>query len=504
MTQRELTATGILLEARQKEAADIRGQYPNGYETMPKDKQAYADGLQADIERLTVTFGEGTKELRGNQRSVLTNANGPLSLDNNRLMTPGARDDMAPDQYGFSRYQREARGRLMNFRDNEQGRRMAELFGCLAIRNASNLGDSAIMMEAKSILRDRHGIDGEMINPRMNDLMGGQNRDLTSAVESYGGVLTPTVLEAAILILQEEYGVIEKYANVVPMGAGKIKWPKRFQGPAAIHTLETLPSNFDKQLQFNSFELNAKDAYCFVSFPNQLSQDSIIPLGDYVAGQIAWAMGYRWNDDAINGDGSANYGNISGLVQQFNATLQSGGANPGLYAATSGSATDWTKITLQDFNNTKAKMRLFSPTTTNWRWFCSWAFYNIAMQPLQANGQYGFETTFQDGVVKTTTGSQRFQGHEVVIIPAPLLPSSAASAQQVCYFGDMSMAIAWGTRLGLEILSSNVAGLSFITNSTYVRGIQRGDIAVHSVGLDTVDPAGTHIAGPLVAMKTAS
>ena len=72
----------------------------------------------------------------------------------------------------------------------------------------------------------------------------------------------------------------------------------------------------------------------------------------------------------------------------------------------------------------------------------------------------------------------------------------------MCFFGFMDMAVTMGIRLGLDILSSQVAGQAFLTNSTYVRGIQRACVVPHSVGLDTLDPLGNNIAGPLIAMKS--
>lgn len=507
MTQKELTAIGILAESKTAEMKALAAAYPLGYDSMPVEKRAELDGLTLEAQTWNEKYAAGYTELNKEARTELTTGSRAALQNPNRLGTPGEQLERGKriDEYGFSQYEKERKGKLLNFRDNEEGRRLAELVGAISLACCPTLEPGSDMKQlGLRVLRERHNIDNPS-NMRATELGGMQQRDLTSAVESYGGVLVPTVLEAAILILQEDYGVLEQYANVIPMGAGEVKWPKRFQGPAAVHTLETLPSSFDKQMKFNSYSLNAVDSYCFVSYPNQLSQDSIIPLGDYVAGQIAWAQSYRWNDDLVNGDGSAQYGNTKGLVNQFNATLPNGNPNPGLFSATtSGSATDWSKLTLTDFAGTKGLMRMYQRNSSKWKWFTTWAFYCEVMQPLQANANYGWETTFGDGKVSMTMNSQMFQGHEVVIVPGPLMPTSAGGEEIVCFFGSMDMAVTMGIRLGLDILSSQVAGLSFLTNSTYVRGIQRACVNPHSVGLDTLDPLGTNIAGPLVAMKTNS
>lgn len=516
MTQQELTAIGILAEKRTNEKNALVMGYPLGYDSMPKEKQAQLDDLTLECTSLQGQYQTGYEELHGEQRKKLTSADGPMN--NNALATPGQRvsnserqsriyGDGAVDEFGFTRYQRERRGRLLNFKNNDAGYRMAEMIGAIALAELPGRDKSDPLVQlGLNCLRDKFGANSAA--ELRTKFEGPQSRDLTSAVESYGGILVPTALEAAILILQEDYGVVENYANVIPMGAGEVKWPKRFQGPVAVHTIETIASSFDKQMKFNSYSLNAVDAYCFVGYPNQLSQDSIIPLGDYVAGQIAWAMSYRWNDDLVNADGSPEYGNQKGLINQFNATLPGGGANPGVQVAASGSQTDWSTWAaangLADFGKMKGLMRLYNRNIKDAKWYCTWPFYTEAMQPLQASANYGWNATFEDGKISMDMGQQQFQGHEVVIIPGPILPTAAGASNYMCFFGFMDMAVTMGIRLGLDILSSQVAGQAFLTNSTYVRGIQRACVVPHSVGLDTLDPKGTNIPGPLVALKSHS
>jgi hypothetical protein len=506
VTQKDITAIGLSVESVNEKIDTLNKTYPAGYDSMPANMQAEADNLATSRDILNSEFVAKKSEFDAANRSSVSG-----SVNSNRLSTPGESFERGrrihggddTDQYGFSRYQRERKGKLLNFRDNEGGRRLAELTGAIALACCPTLSDGSELKElGLSVLREKHGISNAN---NMREMAGVQQRDLTSAVEAYGGVLAPTVLEASILILQENYGVLEQYANVIPLPAGVVKWPKRFQGPAAVHTLEGLQSNFDNQMKFNSYSLTAIDSYCFVSYPNQLSQDSIIPLGDYVAGQIAWAQSYRWNDDLVNGDGSPKYGGTKGLTNQFDATLQGGGANPGLYVAPTGSgSSNWSTVAaaigVAQFEAMKGQMRMYQLDSSKWKWYTTWQFYCNVMQPLQVNANYGFNATFEDGKVTTQMNSQMFMGHEVVIIPQPLLPGAGAN-NYLCFFGQMDMAVTMGIRMGLDILSSQVAGLSFLTNSTYVRGIQRACVVPHSVGLDTLDPNGNHIAGPLVAMK---
>jgi hypothetical protein len=60
----------------------------------------------------------------------------------------------------------------------------------------------------------------------------------------------------------------------------------------------------------------------------------------------------------------------------------------------------------------------------------------------------------------------------------------------------------FGVRRELEIAASPVAGNAFVTNSTYMRGLFRGTVVNHSVGLDTVDKKGNAIPGAVVAFQT--
>lgn len=507
-TRQDLTRAALAIETLQDEVESLREAYPN-FDTMPKAKQDRCAQIDAELSQAREEYSNLSLAWKKEQRN--NGAVGRLPIGNEQR--EGASDIYGDDEYGFNKYSRMSRGRLLNFENTREGYKRAELAGATFLALAGNANPKMREKARNVLLSGEHNTkclsfdaDGR-INGETT--LEAQTRDLTSAVESLGGVLVPTILEASIFSLMENYGILTREAEVRPMTGAKMKWPRRGKAIVGGWTIETLESEFDKNMDFSSFELDAKDYFIFAGIPNQLMQDSIAPIGDFIMGQMGWRQAYDWDRAWLKGAATADNGNISGLFQQFQENIPgTSTANPGLVQAVSGSASSWdsTKITDANLFKLRGTPRLFSNNMSNWKWYCTNQFFNEVMLPrMSTANSFGWDVKFGDGQVSMVTSAQRFMGFEVVIVPGPLMPTApGGSAEIVCMLGDVSLSTTAGIRLGAEFMATPLAGRAWFTYSTYIRMVQRGDISNHDTGLTTFDPEGNNIAGPIAALITAT
>jgi HK97 family phage major capsid protein len=501
VTQRDITKNNLAIESLQDEVDSLRESF-RSFEEMPKEKQERLGQLDQELMEARSEQADLALAWKTEQRK-----NGAVQ---GRLPV-GAQEnasELYTDEYGFDKYTRMSRGRLMNFENNREGFKRAELAGAVFLARGQNANPKMRQKALDILSSGEHDTRVYDFDNDGNVTGQVQQRDLTSAVESLGSVLVPTILEASIFSLMENYGILAREAEVRPMAGAKMKWPRRGKAIVGGWTIESLESEFDKNMDFSSFELDAKDYFIFAGVPNQLMQDSIAPIGDFIMGQMGWRQAYDWDKAGLQGVAKASTGNISGLFQQFQEFIPgTSTANPGLVVAANGSASNWDSTHITDANLFKLRgtPRLFSNNMSNWKWYCTNQFFNEVMLPRMGTAQFGWEVTFGDGKVNMQVGAQRFMGFEVVIVPGPLMPTApGGSAEIVCMLGDMSLSTTMGIRLGAEFMATPLAGRAWFTYSTYIRMVMRGDIVNHDTGLTTYDPENNHIAGPIAALITHS
>jgi HK97 family phage major capsid protein len=499
VTQRDITTANLTIEGLQDEVDSLREAYRD-FDAMPKEKQARVGQLDKELEEARAEYATLSLDWKKEQRK-----NGKVA---DRRLPQKDAADMFTDEYGYDKYTRMNRGRLMNFENNREGYKRAELAGATFLARGTNANPKMRAKAIEILNSGEHDTRVYDFDVDHNVIGTVQARDLTSAVESLGAVLVPTILEASIFSLMEQYGVLAREAEVRPMAGAKMKWPRRGKAIVGGWTVESLESEFDKNMDFSSFELDAKDYFIFAGVPNQLMQDSIAPIGDFIMGQMGWRKAYDWDRAGFKGAATSDNGNISGLFQQFQSLIPgTSNPNPGLVTAASGSQSNWDSTHITDANIFKllGTPRLFSNSTSNWKFYCTNQFYAEVLLPRQAQANFGWEATFGDGKMKVEVGQKRFMGYEVVIVPGPLMPTAPGGAPEiVCLFGDMSLSTTLGIRLGDEFMATPLAGRAWFTYSTYIRLVTRGDIVNHDTGLTTFDPENNNIAGPIAALITAA
>lgn len=467
-TLQNIQLIGQELRAKEAQLDAELATYPEGV-TVPKDAEATMLRLKGEIESTNKRLADA-KEAHVRSTNVSTTIH----------TLPASAVDVTPTISFKNAYY----GKLTNFKNTEEGYRTAHMAMSFILAIGRDNPDST--QRSRAYLKEHYGID----------LNAPQTRALSESVNSAGGYLVPIDFQNALISLIEDFGVARKECQLVPMSTDTVLFPRYRQNMTAYWQTENSAIT-SSDITLNQVGLNAKTLSALGAFSNQLSEDSMIPIADYLTGLIARRFSYNEDDAWVNGTGIASYGGIVGLKQAF---TNAGGVstNPGVYETLTGTATNWSLITMAEFTNFMGKMRLYPGA--KWKFYCSSAFYNSVMLRLQATGGGNTIVTIQQGSDVGNATMKTFMGYPVVI--TEVMPFTAAAADYVCYFGDMSQAAMFAERRQTTIALSTEAGNAFANNQTLIRGIERIDINVHDVGGNTVNFAGTAIAGPVVALVT--
>tara|TARA_R100001082_G_scaffold29614_2_gene14863 strand:- start:2056 stop:3660 length:1605 start_codon:yes stop_codon:yes gene_type:complete len=311
-------------------------------------------------------------------------------------------------------------------------------------------------------------------------------------VNSAGGFLVPEEFSDTLISLREEYGVFRRNAQLEPMASDTKRIPKRSATLTASFVGEATAGTETTQT-FQQVNLVAKKLMVLTTISNELNEDSLINLGDSVAGEIAYAFAKREDECGFIGDGSSTYGGIVGAIHALNDVT----SNAGVATADSAANIDTLgELALSDILDVMALLPNYADSP-NCKWYMHKSIYAGTLQSMiyEAGGTSARERA--EGV----QGSS-FLGYPVEFVQ--VMPSSSTadgdSATPLNYpilFGDLRMAAAMGDRRQNTISFSDSALNAFEQDEIVVRGTERFDINFHSPGTSSE-------AGPLVALKLAT
>lgn len=292
-------------------------------------------------------------------------------------------------------------------------------------------------------------------------------------VNTQGGNVVFDQVSSDIISLIEQYGVFRQNARIIPMTSDTFRRPRRTGGLTGYWVDEvTAPTVSNKT--WNQVTLNAKKYAYLVRWSSELNEDAIINMADDLAFEIAYGMAYNEDLCGFIGDGTSTYGGITGAVT-------AAAANAGTIV-TATSITAATSLTIAWFAACIGKLPRYAQG--NAKWYVHNYFYANAMARLQWGGG-------GNQVAQIAGPSQMsFLGFPVVISQA--MPTTDATTEEVCLFGDLRLAADMGIRRDVEIQTSTER--YFDTDELAIRGTERFDINVHDAGTASV-------AGPIVLLK---
>lgn len=293
-------------------------------------------------------------------------------------------------------------------------------------------------------------------------------------VDSAGAFLVPEELLANIIVLREQFGVFRQECQVIPMGSDTLNWPRRVGGLTAYFTGEN-QSATESQASWDNVNLTAKKLAALTRMSNEIAEDAVVSIADWLVGEIAYAFAAKEDDAGFNGDGTSAFGGIRGVTALFT----DGSHTAGQYTTSSASLT---ALTVADFTGVMGKLPQYALPGAKW-YMSQQVFLSAAGTVLAKGGGNTIATLANDPL------NPRLLGFPVKI--AQKLPIAAPGAGKVQFlFGDLSKASALGERRGVTIRRSDHR--YFENDQIGLLGTERFDINNHDLG-DTIN------AGPLVA-----
>ncbi len=295
-------------------------------------------------------------------------------------------------------------------------------------------------------------------------------------IDSAGGFLVPEELLANIIVLREQFGVFRRECQVVPMGSDTLNWPRRTGGLTAFFTGENSAVT-ESQASWDNVNLTAKKLAVLTRMSNEIAEDAVISVADWLVGEIAYAFALKEDDTGWNGDGTSSYGGIRGVLTVF----ADGNHTAGQYQVSSATLTS---LVLKDLTGTMGVLPQYAIGSAKW-YMSQQMFYSVVATITAGAGGNRLD-------VLTDPVNPRLLGFPVVF--SQKLPvATPGSGKAMFLFGDLAKAAAMGERRGVTIKRSDHR--YFENDQIGLLGTERFDINAHDLG-DTSN------AGPLVAAKS--
>lgn len=309
-----------------------------------------------------------------------------------------------------------------------------------------------------------------------------------------GSVFVPDQFDNELLRLREQFGLFRQFARQRPMASGTLSYNRRTGGLTAYFVAEQAAGTTSKTTT-DQVTLTARDLYVFATMTNQLSEDSVISIGDDLAYEIAYAFANKEDLCGFIGDGTYTYGGITGVCKKL---LNLSATRANIAGLVVGSGNAFSELVLGDFEAVVGRLPQYADTP-NAAWYCHRAFWANVMQKLMDAGGGNTSGDLAAGAPKM------FLGYPVRI--TQVMPAVDANDQVACLLGDLRLACDFGDRRGMDIAFSQDATVDsrnmFMTNETAIRGHERFDIVVHDVGNQSATAA-SRVPGPVVGLLTAA
>lgn len=261
----------------------------------------------------------------------------------------------------------------------------------------------------------------------------------------------PTAYSGEVVELVATYGTARRFGTVFPLPAGTFKLPKLTTDPA-FGLIAMSAAISQKAPAFGWVTFAAEKWGGLVILPNELDEDSIVAVGQFVARYAARQMAKIEDIVFWSADGSGTYDNLSGLQKLVvdNAKIVTLG----------GGLTHHADIQLADLRSVRATVD--SPALQMGRYFMHPSFEQF-LCGLNSDGDKPYVANGANGA--TLDG---FRIEWVDVLPA--FSASANAAQVPVIFGDVSYHYL-GTRGGMRFDQSDAPG--FATDQLYIRALER-------------------------------
>lgn len=309
----------------------------------------------------------------------------------------------------------------------------------------------------------------------------------SEGINTEGGYLVLPEIDREIVKLELQYGSFQANARNVPM-TSNTKDRDRKTGNLTMYAVGEKVAGTQSNLTWDQLALIAKDWMVLTTLSNQLNNDSIIPIMDELANDVALASAKKKDDTGFVGDGTSTYHGITGIVNKLKAVNMTGTTVDEGGGVIMGTGNAFSEIVLADF--TKLIGILPRYAGMNPKFYCHSAVAGGLLDLLKAAATGNSFLDIQNGKPTRT-----FLGYPVETNNS--MASAEATNALIVLFGDLRLAADFGDRQQTTFAISDSATVDsvsvFTTNQLALRWTERWDINVHDVGTSTA-------AGPVVML----
>ena len=316
---------------------------------------------------------------------------------------------------------------------------------------------------------------------------GVEARALGENANSTGGALVPTDFAARVIRLVENYGTFASSpVEKVTMTRDTMIIPKRVTGTTAYFIGEGVAVQ-ESQPSYANVQLVAKKLAVSSRMSSEVVEDSLISLADALAAEFATSLAFQIDQCGWIGDGTSNFGGITGLVNKLN-----NGSYPNSMQTADAGRVSFETLTISDFLKLVAKLPLYARQGA--QWYISPAGYAASMARLRYAAGGNTIADLGGGVTETFLG---YPVNQIHVMNSTL--GADPSAVKVL-FGNLALSSIYARRRDFSVRMYDQVYAT--TDQLLLQGTLRFDIVHHT--LSSKDGSGTDISGPVTALKTAA
>lgn len=326
-----------------------------------------------------------------------------------------------------------------------------------------------------------------------DDAKAGVSKDAAAhgETDAFGSeILVPEEFANDLIRYVLNYGVARRIFRVRPMRRDTLRLSRSGEELTASFVGENAPIPEDN-VTFGDFTLVLKKIAVIARWSNELDEDAIIDMGDYIAQAIARSFIKLEDQSCFLGDGTSTYGNIVGLLNRLLDVAGDGTGTVSAGVVTQAAGNTVAALTLTDFIKVGGALPDYAELDDRFSWVMHRQFYHNVIIPLLVAGG--------NPTIQNLTGDRpRYMLNGYPVVFSNLYPATPTAGTIAATFGDHSKAGTMGTGRGVTIDFSEHAVVNgesvWQRDQIACRGTERFTFEAHDVG------DGTN-AGPITALR---
>jgi len=188
-------------------------------------------------------------------------------------------------------------------------------------RMSSPVRDGQCLRDGRPLMGFQHDGDAKDFADFCLQVRKGETKDLSPAGGEEGGYLVPSPqMDAEIRRMVMEVGLAARIGREQPLAAGGNLALRRLAGPTAYWKAAGAAGT-PSTPTVGGLRLTPETLLALVDVDFELFQDSTVNLGNYLATEFAYALGYKEDEAAFVGDGSPTYAGITGILNSDRVTV---------------------------------------------------------------------------------------------------------------------------------------------------------------------------------------